>query len=203
MVYDLPLDEVKVKPHQITTLHLLSALAFTGTGAIIFVYNYVITMWGAALLAVGIILLALTIFKNKWVTRNKTSTILRIIELAIALTVGIYSATQHWKFPVVIFGILSASLLFGIYWERSIGGALFVHIDDSGIKLPVISRLRFLKWTEVEQVVLRFGALSINCVDNRFFQWSLSNNDIDPEIFEAYCSAQVEANRGKRRNDEW
>ncbi|MFI5196310.1 MAG: hypothetical protein ACHQD8_04410 [Chitinophagales bacterium] len=203
MVYDLSLEEVKVKPHQVTTLHLLSALAFIGTGAIIFIYNYVITMWGATLLAVGVVLLALTILKNSWVTSKHTNTPIRIIELAIALAIGIYSATQHWKFPVTIFGILSASLLFGIYWERASGNALSVHIDETGLKIPVISRQRFLKWTEVEEVVLRFGTLTVNCVDNRFYQWNIADTGIDNAAFEAYCNTQVEANRSKRRNDDW
>jgi len=203
MGYDLSLEEIKVKPHQVTTLHLMSALAFIGTGAIIYVYNYIITLWGAALLAVGVVLLLLTIFKNSWVTGKNTNTLLRIIELAIALLVGIYAATQHWKFPVTIFGILSASLLFGIYWERTSGGTLSIHVDDTGLKLPVTSRQRFLKWTEIEEVVMRFGTLTVNTVDNRFFQWSISNTDIDNTAFEAYCTAFIETNKSKRRNDEW
>jgi hypothetical protein len=203
MGYDLSLEEIKVKPHQVTTLHLLSAFAFIGTGAIIYVYNYIITMWGAALLAIGIILLALTIFKNSLITGKKFNTVFRIIELAIALTIGIYSAIQHWKFPVTIFSILSASLVFGIYWERAAGGSLAIHIDDEGLKLPVTARQRFLKWTEVEEAVLRFGIFTINTVDNRLFQWSVSNTDINNTEFEAYCNALIEANRSKRIVDEW
>jgi hypothetical protein len=203
MVYDLPLEEVKVKSHQVTTLHLMCALAFTGTGAIIFVYNYIITMWGAALLAAGLVLLFLTFFKNKWLTQRNRNTVARIIELAIALFVGLYSVMQQWKFPTVIFGILSAALLFGLYWERTAGGALFVNIDETGLRLPITSRQRFLKWTEIEQVVMRFGTISINCLDNRLFQWNIGNSNIDPQQFEAYCEAQVEANKNKRIVDEW
>ena len=203
MAYELSLEDVKVKPHQVTTLHLMSALAFIGTGAIIYVYNFIITRWGAALLVIGVLLLALTIFKNKWVTGGKANTVLRIIELIIALTVGIYSAAQHWKFPVTIFSILSASLIFGIYWERKSGGSLSVYIDDNGLKLPITSRQRFLKWTEVEEVVLRFGTLSVNCVDNRLFQWNIADTIIDSKTFETYCNTLVETNRSKRRNDDW
>ena len=203
MGYDLSLEEVKVKPHQVTTLHLMSALAFIGTGAIIFIYNYIITMWGLALLAIGAVLLIFIIFKNSWVTGSKTNTPIRIIELVLALAVGIYSATQNWKFPVTIFGILSASLLFGIYWERASGGSLSIYVDENGIKLPVTARQRFLKWTEVEEVVLRFGTLTVNCTDNRFYQWNIADTGTNSVAFEAYCSTQVEANRAKRRNDGW
>ena len=203
MDYELPLEDVKVKPHQITTLHLMSALAFIGTGAIIYVYNYTITIWGAALLAIGILLLTMTIVKNKWLTAGNVNTTFRIIELTIALFVGIYSVTQHWKFPGTIFGILSASLIFGLYWERAAGGSLAIHIDDTGLKLPVTARQRFLKWTEIDEVVLKFGTFTVNTADNRFFQWSVPDTKIDNQAFEAYCNAQIEANRSKRRNDEW
>ncbi len=202
MEYDLPLAEEKVKPHQVTTLHLVCALGFIGTGAIIAVYNYIIPLWGGALLFAGVLLLGLTIFKNKWVTSKEINPFLRIVELVIALVVAIYSAIQHWKFPTGMFGALSAGLLFALYWERRAGSTLYVHIDDSGLRLPVV-RQRALAWTEVDQVVFRFGTLTINTADNHLFQWNVALPDFDNEIFEAYCSAKIEENRPKRRNDDW
>lgn len=203
MIYDLPLEEGKVKPHHITTLHLMCALAFMVTGGIIFRYNFIITTWGAALMCIGIALLALTMFRNKWLTGGSINTAVRILELAISLTVGVYSIIEHWKFPATIFGILSAALVFGLYWERASGNALSLLIDENGVRLPVTSRQRFLKWTEIEQIVLRFGAITINCADNRLFQWNLGNANVDAGLLEAYCEAQVEANRSKRKNDDW
>jgi hypothetical protein len=122
--------------------------------------------------------------------------------LAIAAIVAIYSATQHWKFPTGMFGVLSAGLLFALYWERKAGGTLYVHIDDTGLRLPVV-RQRSLTWVEVDQVVFRFGTLTINTADNHLFQWNIAIPDFDNEIFEAFCSAKIEENRGKRRNDDW
>ena len=203
MIYDLPLEERKVKPHHVTTLHLVCALAFITTGGIIFRYNYIITMWGAALMGIGVVLLILTMFRNKWLTSRNINTAIRIIELAVALTVAIYSLIQYWKFPAMIFGVLSASLIFGLYWERASGNALSVIVDENGVRVPVSGRQRFLKWTEIEQIVLRFGALTINCVDNRLFQWSLGNGNIDPDTFETYCNTQIEVNRSKRSSDDW
>jgi len=202
MVFDLPLVDEKIKPHQVTTLHLISALAFTGTGAIIAVYNYVITYWGVALLIAGILLLGATIFKNKWITSSKVNPAIRIIELIIALTVAIYAATQHWKFPIGMFSVLAAALIFSLYWERKAGSTLFVHVDEKGLRLPVVRR-RFVPWVDVEEVLLRFDTLTINLADNHLFQWNIAAANIDSEIFEAFCSAKVEENRGKRRNDEW
>src|ERR1700729_3794871 len=125
MVYDLPLEEVKVKPHQITTLHLVSALAFIGTGAIIAVYNYTIPVWGILLLLAGLSLAGVTIAKNKWVISNKVTPPLRIAELVISLAIAGLSLAQHWKFPLFIFSVLSVAIIFAMYWERATGGALF------------------------------------------------------------------------------
>jgi hypothetical protein len=203
MVYDLPLVEEKVKAHHITTLHLVCALAFIGTGAIVAIYNYTLPVWwGLGLLVTGLLILGLTIIKNKWVISKKINLILRIKELLISVLVGVYSFEQHWKFPSLIFGVLSAALLFAFYWERNSGGLLYVHIDDNGLKLPVVRR-RFIPWSEVEQVVLRFGTLTINCIDNHFFQWNILDPDFDNEIFEQFCNVKVEENISKRRNDDW
>jgi len=182
----------------------MCALAFIVTGAIVFIYNYsAIKYAGATLLGAGLLLVVVTVAKNRWVTRRNVNLAVRFIELAICITVAIYSATQHWKFPIVIFCVLSASVAFGLFWERAAGNALLVQIDENGLRLPVTTRTRFLKWTEVEQVVLKFGAITINCVDNRLFQWSLGKSSVDADIVEEYCNNQVEANRSKRRNDDW
>jgi hypothetical protein len=204
MVYDLPVEEEKVKPHQITTLHMVCALAFMGAGAIIFRYNFDITTWGLALLLAGIALVLVTMIKNKWLISNKINPVVRILEAAIAAWMAVYSVMQHWKFPAGIFGVLTAVVLFAIYWERPADRKLAITVDDEGIKLPVTSRKRFIPWTEVEQVLIRFGTLTIDCVQNRLFQWTVPEPQFDPEIFEAWCAARVEENRSKRRtDDEW
>jgi hypothetical protein len=202
MVYDFPLEDEKVKPHQVTTLHLVCAFAFIGTGAIILVYNYIIPMWGLAALLCGLFILVAAIFKNKWLTGRQINPIVRTAELLIAVCIAIYSLVQQWKFPIVIFGVLSVAILFALYWERAAGNKLYIHIDEEGIKLPV-TRRRFIRWSEVEQVILRYGTLTIDCFDNHLFQWNIATPEMDNEVFEAFCTAQVEKNISKRRNDDW
>lgn len=201
MQYDLPLVEEKVKPHQVTTLHLVSALAFLVAGLIIAVYNYTIPAWGGALLVAGVLLTGFTIFKNKWVTGNGNVP-LRIAELLVAATVAIYSYLLHWKFPMGIFSVLSAAIIFALYWERKGSSALYIHISDKGVNLPVTSRKRFIQWQEIDQVVLRYDTLTIDCYNNQLFQFDMLDHNIDAQQFEAYCAAQVAANISKRP-EEW
>ncbi len=202
MVYDLPVVDEKVKPHQVTTLHLITGLAFLAAGAIILDYNYTIPMWGLALLLVGLGVIGLTIFRNRWTTSRAVNPKMRLLEFLVAATIGGYSFYQHWKFPQLIFGVLSCVLIFAILWERTAWDKLFIHVDADGVKLPVTSRKRFLEWKEIEQIVFRFGTISIDCVDNRLFQWTLDETDIKSEPFEDFCAAQVELNRDKRRSDD-
>ena len=201
MVYDLPLVDEKVKPHQVTTLHLICAFAFIGTGIIIAVYNYTIPAWGWALLAAGILLLGATIFKNRWITGKKVNLQVRLAELVIAIAIAAYATLQWWKFPMGMYAALSVGLIFAIYWERRSASLLYIHIDETGLRLPVVRR-RFLPWSEVEDVVLKFGTLTINCADNHLFQWNIANTEND-EIFEAFCHAKIEENKSKRVTDDW
>ena len=203
MEYDLPIQEEKVKPHQITTLHMVCALAFIVTGAIITIYNYTIPIWGGVILIAGLALVTLVMTKNKWVVSLRVNQQLRIVELLISIPIALYSFYQHWKFPAGIFSALSAALLFALYWERTAGSPLFVHFDKEGIRLPSTSRRKFKPWTEVEQVIVRFGTLTIDCTDNSLFQWMLATVDVDTELFEMYCKTQFEENRGKRRKNDW
>jgi hypothetical protein len=202
MVFELPLHDERVKPHQVTTLHLVCALAFIFTGLIIFVYNYTIPMWGLAILIAGIGLLLTVIMRNKWLLKRKNNLAFRIGEFIVAGGITGLSFAEQWKFPMGIFGVLSAAILFAIYWERSVGTVLNIRIDESGFKLPVTARKRFIPWTEIDDVIFKFGTLTVECLDNHFFQWNI-NTQIDQEIFEAYCIAQVEENKSKRRKDDW
>jgi hypothetical protein len=201
MVFDLMLFDEKVKAHQITTLHLLCGFAFMVTGIIIAVYNYSIPMWGVAILISGITLLALAVFKNKWLISNKINLIARLAELVITTSIAILSLAHQWKFPLGIFSALSAALVFGILWERNAGKPLFVHIDDSGVRLPSTSMKRFIPWNEIEEVVFRYGTLTVDCVNNNLFQWSIKNANGDHEALESYCNNKIEEYKHKRVKD--
>lgn len=201
MSYDLLLAEEKTKRHQVTALHLTCAMAFTGTGGVIYKYSQAITAWGLGLLIAGMLLLVITMAKNKWVTSPASNIYVRMAEAAIAATVAIYSAIQGWYLPLGIFGILAGAVLFAIYWERAADKLQYIHVDENGIKLPVTSRRRFIAWSEVEQVLLRHGTLSVDCADNRRFQFTMKNTATDKETFEAYCSKQIGANKEKKKED--
>jgi hypothetical protein len=203
MKYDLPVRGDKVKHQQVTALHLFCGMAFIGTGAIIYVYNFSITWWGFALMVAGIVLATLTMVRNKVITRPGTNLVFRIAELLISLAVLALSVVEWWKFPVGIFGALSAAIIFAIYWERGAGQQLYINVDETGIRLPPTFRRRFIRWSEVEQVLLRHGILSVDCLDNKLYQASVSDITVSTSEFEAYCVAQIEAHVAERVKNDW
>lgn len=192
-----------MKPQQVTALHLFSGLAFAGTGAIMYVYNFELTRWGAALFIIGILLIVLTMVKNRSVLTRKVNMPLRIIEFLVSTSILALSAKEWWKFPLGIFSVLSLVLLFSLFWERNAGRPFQVIIDEAGVAIPTQAGKKLLTWTEIEQVLLRYGVLSIDCVDNRLFQLDIRKNDANTQEVETYCAAMISGYIEKRDKNNW
>ncbi len=203
MEYELQLVDEKVKMHQVTALHLICSFAFIGAGSIIYLFNDTIKPWGIVVMLAGFSLLALILFKNKTITAPRANNYFHIAELVVTVTLAVYATAMKWVVPQGIFGILSAALIFALFWERKGNAIQYINVSTAGISLPFESRKRSLNWTEVEQVLLRFGTLSIDCVDNRLFQWNVREIPFSANEFEAFCSKLIEENRVKRIKDDW
>ncbi len=212
MNFKLALMEAKVKPHQVTTLHLLVAFTLMGGGAIAIVaHTYTgflnqifpnAAQWlGSVLIVTGLILLLCVIFMNKKILQPGVNNMLRVVELLVIAALALLLLFVKWKVAAAVFGVLAACLLFAIFWERSGQQKLSVELSPDGIKLPVTSRRRSLEWKDVELVLLRFGVLTIDCADNYLFQWDVSSVGFNKEEFEHWCSEQVELNKNKRVKD--
>ena len=202
MTFELPLTEARVKPHQVTALHLMAALLMTGSGAVLSMAVSPVKTWTVALLIAGLALLGMTLFRNRWLAQAKVNRLFRISELLIVLCLASYFAINSMKLPAIMCGIMAAAILFAIFWEQQTA-AVTVRIDDGGIKLPATSRRRQLDWREIEQVLLRFGTLTINCYDNRLFQWTVGSIVFDKVTFETFCNTHIEAGRLKRDPNDW
>lgn len=203
MAYTLPLTEPRVKQHQVTSLHLISGLSFLTAGAIVYVYIFTMKPQGAAIFVAGLLLAALTMGKNKWLTTPRTSLIFRFIELAISSYILVEAVMHHEKFPSIIFGILDGALLAGIYMENFASNILTLYVDDAGIMLPSPARQRLINWYEVEHAILKDNVLSVNCVNNHFYQWNIRPNSADSNDFDTYCAKMVADNEGKRPKNDW
>jgi len=215
MHFQLSLAEEQVKPHQVTTLHLIAAFTLAGMGGLCFVLpagstgrpvdNDTSRIAGTALMVTGVLLLGVALFRNRWLLRAHVNRIFRAGELAVVLGLtACWLLLQYWM-PAVITGLLSGALVFALYWEQQgQRQARYITVDPDGIRLPGIGRGRLLGWPEVERVLLRFGVLTVDCYDNHLFQWNIRQADFDKETFETWCAQQIADGKRKRNHaDDW
>jgi len=200
MSFELLLTEEKVKPHQSTAMHLMSGFIFLGTGAVFLAISKPLKYWGIALVIAGLFLLVTTVVKHKWLVLTAANRVFRIMELLIFLCLLSYCAMHKWWVPSTMFGVLSASILIALLWENSENN-LRIMVDEQGIRLPVNSRKRFIDWREVERVLLRYGTLTVDCADNKLFQWNVKKTELDVASFDAFCNKLIEEGKGKRVAD--
>jgi hypothetical protein len=203
MRYELPIVEQRVKPHQVTALHMMAALAFVGAGAIMSLLYEPAKIWGTGLWIIGVLLMIVAMGRNKWLVKPANNRILRIIELLILLSLAIFTTLQKWPPPAIMFGVLTIAVGFALWWESQPEAGVQVVLDDAGIKLPVTSRRRFINWQDADQVIIRFGILTIDCEDNRLYQYNIANTQIDKEAFEEYCRVQIAAGKLKKDKNDW
>lgn len=202
MTFELLLAEERVKPRQVTALHLLVALALTGAGALFRLFPGDARNWSVFLLTAGVLLLLLALFRNKWLLGKVANLATRALELLLLMALTVYCYMHHWTPPTVMFGVLAAAVVFSLFWEQG-SRQLKVIIDEQGIQLPVTSRKRFIAWRDVENVLLKFGTLTVNCTDNRLFQWTLAKSSIDSDTFTSFCRQQVEKGKLQKDANDW
>ncbi len=220
MNFALPLVEEKVKKQHIITLHLIVTFILIATGAFLLMLHYLLKAlpadkkatlttlsvgpgWGIGVILAGIALLIIVISKSKWLLKKNNNRTVRAFELLLLLCFASLAAMHSIFVPAAIYGVAAAATLFAIYWESVSENSLFIHIDNEGVRLPVTSRKRFLNWGEVEQVLLRFGILTIDCSDNRLYQWNIKAEALNQEGFQQFCNEQIAQNKVNKKKNDW
>lgn len=224
MTFEIPLAEQKIKPHQVTALHLMIGFALVASGAfIIFVFSSMMLLpfrWDEIaedstvsmhtvlfpqylMIGTGFIILYLSLFRNKWLMQPGNNKAVRIVELIFCAAIAGYSLYTSANVLAGIFGVLSIAVVYSFFAENAGGKQPTVAIDESGIRLPMNVRRRHINWAEVEKVLLRHGTLTINCLDNKLYQWITVKNDTDITAFEAFCNAHIEASAKDRKKYDW
>jgi hypothetical protein len=201
MTFELLLPEERVKPHQVMALHLMAALAMAGSGAVLKLFYPPAAIWSLVLAIAGVALLLYALFRNKQIIKPAINRTLRVMELLVLGGLALFFTYMRWTPPAVVFGILTAAVVFAIFWESGQGKGQIILIDGDGIKLPASSRRRSIIWPEIERVILRHGILTIDCVDNRLYQWNIGNPGINTTEFDSFCFAHIEAGKKKRVKD--
>ncbi|MBW7913638.1 MAG: hypothetical protein H3C54_08085 [Taibaiella sp.] len=224
MTFEIPLAEQKIKPHQVTALHLMIGFALLAAGAfIIFVFSEMALIpftWAQLpkesagnmhsilwpeyiMMGAGLMILFISLLKNNWLLKPGNNKIIRAVELALCAVIAGYSLYTNAMVLAGMFGILSIAIIYSFYAENTRGQQPAVVINENGINLPMNVRRRHINWAETEKVLLRHGTLTINCLDNRLYQWITTQNNVDTTTFEAFCIAHIEAAQKDRKKYDW
>ncbi|XZF16620.1 hypothetical protein ACTHGU_10830 [Chitinophagaceae bacterium MMS25-I14] len=214
MTFELPLVEEKIKPHQVTALHVIVGFALCGAGALSYLFELYSKFWtttvfgsgivpATILLLLGLAVLYVSFFRNKWLQQPGNTRTFRFAELVLSLSIAIFALLHQRWVPAGVFGLISAAVIFSIFWEKNSRQALVIQVDKQGIRLPVISRKRSIHWPDVNAVLLRYGTLTIDCTDNSLYQWNIRQVNFDREDFEIFCLDLIEEGKTKRDKNDW
>lgn len=215
MQFEIPIEDARGKRSYILLLHIVACflLIITGIMEVIlyvmfskaaadkFSYFYLLKSGGIVTSCLGIILLCLLIFKNKWFSRQNFNRAIRIIEFLIFGTFSLLAWRLDVHYPAAMFGIIAFILLLALFWESASSGRV-VRFNEQSILVPTSYGSQSLHWYEVQQVILRYGILTIDCVDNRLLQWNIRHATIDDVSFQEFCHAKIAAS-AKERSKVW
>jgi len=217
MEYILYLKDKKVKQQHIITAHLIAVFVLLVVGVFFELASFVVKkinlsvainnsslmQIGTSTIIISLVILAATIFKTKWMMKPKIGLFFRVFEISIIGILSIHFFQLNLPTPAILLLLVIGMIVFALFWENQSDQMLKVVLSETGILLPMTSRKKKLQWSEVDQVLVRFNTVTINCADNRLFQWVLSNQDIDIEGLLQFSKQQIVANMHLRKQDNW
>lgn len=216
MEYKIEIQGQRYKPHQAVSLHLITAFTLLGLGAFtlllgqadwvrtLFSRAVVSPVWiGSSLMLYAFLVLYFLFFWRSLVLSSAGSRLLRLFHLVFALAAALLFLWSKWWLAASVGGILVPANILAIVVERKARQALFVVFRADKILLPPTARRNELAWHEVQRVLLRHGTLTIDCVNNVLYQWTIRYKASDADEFEAFCAAQIHGAEHRRINDDW
>lgn len=209
MVFELPVNEQRVKPHQLVALHLIIGFVLLAFSGVALLMNRAIEtniLMKTAVIAVFIfciVLIGASIFRSRWLKKTAVNNVVRLVEFVVVILISIYFLSYAMHIPAALFAVLAALVIVSIIWERKSNAPMFITISEQGIHIPLSLKKRQLHWAEVENVILRFGTLTINTVGNHMYQWMLGDHKVDEEQFTIFCKAHIEAAKKDRKKYDW
>lgn len=213
MEFVLPVSDRGVQQRHTTTLHVMLAFLLFGIGVTCEALYWFTSIspkfattgayqpflfFGLACIAGSVAILLLTIFQKSWLRKERNNLLFRLIELALLVLSSALFFLHGWKSPAILFGLMSAVVIFALVRERMAGIGSNITIDEKGIFLPLASRNKFLPWREIASVILRFGILSIEYTGNHLMQQNIGDPMPDAAALEAFCREQVELHKSER-----
>ncbi len=111
---------------------------------------------------------------------------------------------SEWEIPAVLFGILAILVALAFLYELRAPVHPQVAVSNRGIVRTAGLQRKGLDWAEIKQVLLRRGVLTIDCLDNRLFQYTVDgNSNNNTADFEDFCTSRIEEAIPRREKGDW
>lgn len=203
-MYEIPIQNQLLKTNQITAMHMMVAIIFIILGAItssvpkdiVASYDIYINIYGYIILSLGIIIIILSIFFNKKIIQSKYNSILRYIEVIVLISILIYTFINSWYLPFTYATTTLLGVIFAIIWEHHGKKEHVIKIEEDGLYIPKFLRNQKLNWHEIERLMIKHGLVTIDCRNNKLYQFQLNDNNIKEEV-STYAQQKIEENESK------
>lgn len=211
--FSLIIKHNQVKRNQVTALHIMIGILLFMMGYVMWlmpnffqIEQYAILMIGGMVYGLfGLILIIISIFFNRKIIQNPFyNQVLRILEILVLLSILIYSAYERWYLPVAYCTAALGLIVFAYFWERRAQKEQRIQLTSSGILIPLFFKKIKLHWQDISNIVLRHSILTIDCHDNKLYQFNvqgLKPENESPESFISTCKQWMEDSKDLPRND--
>jgi len=200
-----------VKNNQVTAIHLMVGILLLTLGYLtvlvpenIKTTKYLfLNIYGTIILSIGIALIVLSIFFNKKIIQSKYNFVLRIIEMISLLTICIYSFSQKWYLPGAYSLTAIMAVVFAFIWEKNAQHDIDILIKDKNVEIPKFLKRKIIPWKEIKNVVLNHGILTIDCRNNKLYQFPIKEIKIpNQEKIQSFCREKI-AKHEHEYNKDW
>jgi len=193
--FKIKVQNNKIKNNQVTALHLMVGLLLIVLGLVTWMVpdvmktNKYIFLEKIGLLysLFGLFLIIVSIFFNKKIIQTKKSQILRVVEIVALSIIIIYSFFRHWFLPASYSFAALIGIIFAYLWEKQALKDFNIQLSEKGILLPQIWKDTQLHWKDIKNVVVKHNVVTIDCRNNKLFQYKIyslyNKNSLDVEAY--------------------
>lgn len=222
MEFQIPIQIATKNPKRWNTaLHLIAVFTLLITGGFLLLYQNIwqrlpeterqklteltVAPWKCwLLLAAGVMLQLSVLFAGKWLQQKPVNRIVRVLELLLIGTLAGLAFWQQIYMPGILYSMVCGLIVYSFYQDTQINRVPEVLVDAKGVQVPLGALSRQIKWPEIERVLLKHGVLTIDCLDNRLYQWNILKAErTDMGAFQEFCQQQIEQAIPLRRKDDW
>lgn len=124
---------------------------------------------------------------------TRSNTIFRLAQVTALLYASFYFFyTMHLNFMGILQLSGSIGLMMLLFSERSLFQPSVIVIDSTGIKAPANFGIRFIEWSNIENMRVRNDYISINTNQNQFLQFETNAvlSEMEMDAINAFCIQQ-------------